>query len=330
MSTLRREWRLVAILAAFCCSCAGFQSSQRTLAELGPDETLPPFWHIEGRGGANLYLLGSIHIGPAAGWLYPPAIERAFTDADALVVEFNPEELSEAALAQMIRRYGQLPPGTFLRNELSAETWNLLQARLKTSGLRISTVNRMRPWLLSELLILEKIGHSGYIAEGGVEAAFVARAGQRSIVSLESAQMQIAALANLPMATQEIALIDVLKQQARGENELKSMIDAWRVSDERALEKYVFQNLTENQAFTPFFQTMIFQRNQRMRAQLEVLLNAEQHADEDVFVTIGVAHLIGDRGICAELEARGYDVKHISPKRLRMLSDKESSVAVHP
>jgi len=331
MGTRQRDGRLLTLLVVIvCCSCAGLQNPQKILAELGPDETLPLFWHVEGHAGANLYLLGSIHVGPRAGWEYPGAVEQAFDNAHALVVEFNPEEISESGLEQMIRRYGQLPPGRSLRNELSAETWDLVKTRLRSSAVGIAAASRMRPWLLSELLILEEIGRSGYIAEGGVEASFVARAGRRSIVSLESAHMQVAGLANLPMATQELALLDVLKQQEHSQNHLKEMIDAWRVGDEKSLERYVFRTLDQDQAFTPFFQTMIFQRNHRMRAQLEVLLNAEHHAGENVFVTIGIAHLIGDRGICAALEAQGYRVKRIDRDALRIKGGEEHSLAVHP
>ena len=330
MGRRQLEWRLLAILVAVCCSCAGFQNPQRILSELGPDETLPPFWHVEGQGGTNLYLLGSIHLGPRGGWQYPEAVEQAFANAHALVVEFNPEELSQEAVAQMIRRYGRLPHGRNLRSTLSPETWDLLKTRLRTSGLRIAAVNRMRPWLLSELLTLEDISRSGYVAEGGVEVAFVARAGQRSIVSLESARFQMASMASLPMETQELALLDVLRQQDQNQKHLLQLVDAWRAGDERSLERYAFQNLAEDEAFTPFFEVMIFQRNRRMRAQLEVLLNAEQHAGENVFVTIGVVHLIGDRGICAELEAAGYRVKRIAHDTLGFPVGDEDSIAAHP
>ena len=156
MGTRQRDGRLLTLLVVIvCCSCAGLQNPQKILAELGPDETLPLFWHVEGHAGANLYLLGSIHVGPRAGWEYPGAVEQAFDNAHALVVEFNPEEISESGLEQMIRRYGQLPPGRSLRNELSAETWDLVKTRLRSSAVGIAAASRMRP--CASLAVLHSI-----------------------------------------------------------------------------------------------------------------------------------------------------------------------------
>ena len=61
-----------------------------------------------------------------------------------------------------------------------------------------------------------------------------------------------------------------------------------------------------------------------------MLLKAKQHAGETVFVSLGVAHLIGAKGICQNLIDAGYDVTRIEGNALPATQDKEPSFAVHP
>ena len=330
MSIARPAAWITVLLSISLLGCASFSGSRHSLDGLDARDVRPLFWHIEGHGGANLYVLGSIHVGPRRGWIYPPSVLKAFQDAQALVVETDPQEVSPDIISQMIQIYGQLPPGTYLRSLLSDHAWDLLMRQLQNSSLRITTVNRMRPWLLSELLTLEEIRKAGYVAQGGVEASFVAKAGNRSIVPLESAQLQIVKLANLPFAVQEMALLDTLQQADRNPHYLKQLVEAWRSGDEKELEHLIFENLENDQAMEPYFEVMLFQRNRAMQAQLEVLLNARQHAGENVFVSLGVAHLVGGEGICQHLEDNGYSVTRIKGNALPEKKPKEVPLAVHP
>ena len=328
-ATKARVW-ITVLLSISVLGCASLSGSRHSLAGLDARDVRPLFWHIEGHGGANLYVLGSIHVGPRRGWIYPASVLEAFQDAQALVVETDPQEVSPDVISQMIQIYGQLPPGTYLRSLLSDHAWDLLMRQLQNSSLRITTVNRMRPWLLSELLTLEEIRKAGYIAQGGVEASFVAKAGNRSIVPLESAQLQIVKLANLPFAVQEMALLDTLEQANRHPDYLEQLVEAWRSGDEKKLEDLIFETLDKDQTMQPYFEVMLFQRNRAMQAQLEVLLNARQHAGESVFVSLGVAHLVGVEGICQQLEENGYNVTRIKGNALPEKKPTEVSLAVHP
>ena len=337
IKTVQRSgrWSLLILCVVTLCHCASLRNPQNILNDLGPRETRPLFWHVEGHEGTDLYIIGSIPLAPRKGWEYPAQVEAAFKQAQALVVEVDPNELSQPLLAQMIQVYGQLPPGQYLRNLLEPQTWSLLASELKESRLRVSAVNRMRPWLLSELLVLEQIRKSGYLAQGGAESYFIARAGQRSIVPLESIQMQMASLANLPLHTQQLALLDTLRRSQKVPSEMQELVNAWRAGDEKGLEQLTFQTLDHDEAFVPFFETMVFQRNNRMQAQLEVLLNAKQHSGESVFVSIDVAHLIGKRGICQGLRKKGYQVTQIHgdewPSFLAAAAPvKESPLGIHP
>ena len=319
----------VLILVPVLQGCASLGNPQAVLAELGPRETLPLAWRISGGAGASLYVLGGIHLGPPGGWEYPPGLLAALDSSSAVVVEVNVHEMEEDTIQHMVGHYGHLPPGHTLRRSLSPETWTLLQERIRGSSIPLPAANRMQPWLLSNLLIMEAIRRQHYFGDQGTEEEFIRLAGSRSVVALESATQQISFLGMLPRNTQELYLIDTLKHYDQTGHYLDLYIDAWRSGDEKALERLTFESYAD-EAFAPFFDTIIFDRSERMGKQLKVLLDADQHTGESVFVVIGAAHMVGRRSVGAILDAQGYEVNRVSRSELRRTPTPGEAVAVHP
>ncbi len=310
--------------------CAYLGNPQAVLNELGPREGLPAAWEISGGGGASLYVLGAIHMGPAPGWEYPPGIDAAFDKANALVVEVNVAETPGQTIRSLIGHYGRLPPGQSLQRSLSPSAWSLLNEKLAGSGIPMSEANQLRPWLLSNLIIMRAVGRRDYYPEQGSEEAFIRRAGSRSIVPLESPSQQIAFLGTLSKRVQELYLVDTLNHYGDLGDYVDLYVDAWRSGDERALEKLIFDDFGQEEVFAPFFDAIIFKRNERMGKQLKVLLDAKQHAGESVFVVLGIAHLVGDKSIIADLEHEGYVVRRVTRPELREVPTDGDSVALHP
>jgi hypothetical protein len=310
--------------------CASLGNPQAVLDELGPRQTLPLAWRISGGTGASLYVLGSIHLGPARGWEYPPGIIGALEDSNALVVEVNVNELPSETIQQLIGHYGHLPRGRSLRRTLSPGTWALIEASLAESSIPLRAANRLQPWLLSNLIIMEAIRRENYFADRGTEDEFIRLAGARSIVPLETAAEQIAFLGTLPRAIQELYLVDTLKHYDETGHFVNLYVNAWRSGDEKVLEKLVFDSYFEDPSFAPFFESIIFDRNERMSKQLKVFLDADQHAGESVFVVLGVAHMIGERSIRETLAAQGYRIQRVTRSELRRVYKSGDAVADHP
>ena len=310
--------------------CASFRNPQAILAELGPREALPLAWQISGGGGANLYVLGSIHLGPAGGWHYPTGIMDALKDSSALVVEVNVQEIDSGTIQHLIDHYGHMPPGHSLKRHVSPATWELLEHRLAHSSIPLRTANRLRPWLLSNLLIMEAIRRQHYSPDQGTEEEFIRLAGSRSVLPLESAAEQISFLGSLPRRVQELYLIDTLEHYDEAGDFVDLYVNAWRAGDEKALDRLIFESYRKDPSFKPFFDSIIFERNRRMGRQLKVLLEAKQHAGESVFVVLGVAHMVGDQSIGRRFAADGYQVHRVTRAELRSPLVAGESIAVHP
>jgi uncharacterized protein YbaP (TraB family) len=129
---------------------------------------------------------------------------------------------------------------------------------------------------------------------------------------------------------QELYLIDTLKHYDETGHFVDLYVNAWRAGDEKALDELIFDSYRKDKSFKPFFDSIIFDRNKRMGRQLKVLLEAQQHAGESVFVVLGVAHMIGDQSIAQRFAAEGYLVHRVTRAELRAPPTPGEAIAVHP
>jgi uncharacterized protein YbaP (TraB family) len=298
--------------------------------QLERNEAMPRFWHASGSTGADLYLLGSIHLGPVNGWRYPLQIDEAFARSSALVVELDPRNVTPLVQQALVARYGMLTPSESLSDYLSTETLALLDQHLAKSRLPRAAILRMQPWMVGNMLVVEAGQRAGYTPRGGVDQGFLDRSGERSIVPLETAEYQMALMAGLSREVQELALLDTLNRFDSIEDYLTTMVRAWQVGDDKALEKLLFESQGDREGLEPFLEQLIYRRNHEMSARLAVLLRAEQHAGESVFVVIGAGHLIGKRGVRKLLESEGFKIEEVeldSPRRIELAGDDR---AIHP
>ena len=287
------------------------------LADLNPNETRPLFWRIESGRGADLYILSDPNAGgPPGGWSYPPAIVQAFESAQALVVQVDPDELAGDQTQALIAAYGPLPPGQSLQKELPADFWAKLKPQLERAGLPIPYVDRMQPWLVELLLQVEAMRRLGFSPRNGVNESFIAQIGDRSIIGLESVKFQISLLIRIPLKVQSEGLRHTLTHFENFEDEVQSVVQAWRRGDEQLLAQLFSIDGSADPSEKTFLEVFTFRRSQSMAEQLGVLLEAEQHEGERVFVVMDIQFLLGKQGIPALLQKKGYAVKLYSPSAL--------------
>ena len=311
--------------------CAYLGNPQAVLEEMAPNEALPPVWKISGGEGAELYILGAIEMGPSLGWDYPPGLVAAFGKSSALVVEVNVHESGPESVQQLIGHFGRLPGGQTLQGTLPPTVWQLLKTTLSTTRISLSDANRLRPWLLSNLIIAEKIRVQGYYPERGSAEDFIRRSGNRSIVPLESSVQQISFLGTLPRNVQELYLLETLRHFGDPRDDyVDRYVNAWRAGDERALEDLIFEDFGEPDVFDPFFEVMIYDRSEWIGKELKVLLEAAQHSGESVFVVLGASYTIGERGVAATFKEQGYRVERLKRSELRRAPVVEEDDALHP
>lgn len=272
-------------------------------------ESQPASWQVEGPFGGELFLLGSIHVGPKEGWTLPPEAMARFEAADALLVEVdmrggNPEEQDAAVM-----RHAFLPPGESVKDHLSPDTYARLERYITRQGRNMVNVHPWKPWMLATMVLLEELQRLGYPTEAGVDLDLMQRAGEsKAVIGLETTEEQLRLLGGLSRENQELMLKDTLLQLDDIEAHFLALKEAWRTGDVDALEALLFAELKRNPELTPFYEAVIFERNETMCERMARRIEPETK----LFAVVGAAHLVGERGIPACLEARGNRVERTS------------------
>ncbi len=311
---------LVALMAAAPLGCASDGKAKSPPAGPGPDalalkEALgagpvpadPLFWRVTPDGGATLYLLGSIHFGPPAGWQLSGPVVDAFNGSGTLVVEADDRGIDQNQMQSIIIRHALNPPGSTLRDMVSVETYGKLEAYLRARGESVDTMQPFRPWMVATVLTMSTVNELGFSAETGVDRTLLGNAGEREVIPLETIESQLEIFSRLSPQLDALFLKDTLDQLGEAGTMLLDMAQDWRVGDEPGLAELLSESLDSGGELAELHDSLIVERNKAMTRALAALARDPNRAGQDVFVVVGAAHFVGEANIRQMLE-RDYDL----------------------
>lgn len=266
-------------------------------------------YRISHRGNTS-YLFGTVHVGQAAFYPLEPQVTRALSAADKLVLEVDIRNMT--ALQQAVMRHGIYPDGQTIGQHLSPGSLKKLKQALKAADIPFGNVTKMKPWMVTNLLIVQEMARAGYPAEQGIEQYFlsVAKNEKKLVQQLETADYQLSLFNGLSDKQQEEYLQENLAQLADGSAIKKglALIRAWQHADNKALEAALLEMQSEESTSAKFLQRVLLdERNPNMANKIETLLKT----DKRTFVAVGALHLIGDKGVPELLLQRGYKVQKL-------------------
>ncbi|MFJ7567313.1 TraB/GumN family protein [Herminiimonas sp. NPDC097707] len=261
-------------------------------------------------GGNVSYLFGTIHVGQTAFYPLEPQVTRALSDAKKLVIEVDIRDTEAMRLA--ILRHGIYPDGQTVNRHLSADGSAQLRQALQRAGIPFESIARMKPWMITNLLLIQEMARHGFPTEQGIEKYFISIAQEQNkpIQELETADYQLSLFDSMTDAEQEEYLKENLAELANGEAMKKALalIAAWQNADARGLENSLLEMQKGATASDRFLQQVLLdQRNPNMANKVEALLKTDKMS----FVAVGALHLLGDKGVPSLLQKRGYEVKRI-------------------
>lgn len=259
-------------------------------------------WSMKGRRN-TLYLLGSIHFLPTDEPL-PAAIEAAYHQADALVMEIDMDDLDAHDTQQALLELGLLPPGRSLQEQLGPQAHAAVAAAARELGLDPVLLNPLRPWMAAMTLIQQHFARRGLDARAGIEQRLTtwARRDRKPIEGLETLQQQLGYLADLPETQQVEFLMYSVEDFERVDRDLDELLSAWRQGDLQTLERLLAEGF---EAYPDLYRPLTIERNHRWLPNIEALLESEQ----DYLVVVGTLHLVGPDSVVALLRSKGYAVR---------------------
>jgi uncharacterized protein YbaP (TraB family) len=297
---LRAPWLALAF------ACAGAPLREPPAPECAPDSAgVPLAYELHAPDGSQAFLQGSMHLvrgGPPA---LHPRVEAGLRDAELLVLEIDPKESKPEHIAEALIELAMLPPGQRLRDVVSAETWQRLEARAAQAGTSLAPLEVFEPWVVALTLIVGSLTQVGFQPQAGTEQVALAAALDKQTLGLESAHEQLALFDSLSPADQEEMLRGALEGSPNSISHLDAIANAWRCGDAAGVEAAIQTEMRANPRLAGFYDAAIFGRNAGMAEGIADILQQEGGA----FVVVGAAHLVGARGIPALLEQAGFRVE---------------------
>lgn len=264
----------------------------------------PALWAIKDKD-STIYLFGTVHVlKPTTPWR-SPKIDKAFRDADDVVMEIEQPEDPATTRALMLK-YG-LDPAAPLSTKLKPESYAKLQAAAQGMGFPPQALEPMRPWLAALTVSLTPLLKAGYDPESGVEKLLTAqaKAAGKPIAAFETMEQQVRFFADMT-PVQEAQLLDsTLDEVDDGPAKIDALVAAWAAGDQDELKR---QMVDEMQADYPdVYKLLLVDRNQDWANQLKTRLAGSGVS----FVAVGAGHLAGPDSLQAQLAKLGIKAERV-------------------
>lgn len=257
-------------------------------------------------GKATVYLLGSIHFMKKDSYPLNRKIESAFDGSGSLVVEANVNDIGRLDIFKLTEGAFYLN-GDTLEKHVSRETLELVKRETAALGLPFEIINLQRPWFLAMSLTSLELVKSGYDPALGIDMHFLAKAGGKTIIELESLDYQIGLFSNFSDREQELFLLHTLKEIKQLSKETDAIVNTWKEGNAGAIEALLSKSIGGNPQMAGIHEKILFERNRNMADRIQDFLKT----DRTYFVVVGAGHLIGNKGIIELLKKKGYSIEQL-------------------
>jgi uncharacterized protein YbaP (TraB family) len=263
-------------------------------------------WRVQSKTN-TVYVLGSIHYLKKEMYPLDEKIEKAFDQADILVVEANINDTGKVDTQKLVESALYLDDET-LEKHVSAQTYGLVKKELERLGVPLELIGKQKPWFLALTLASLEIVKLGFDPNYGIDRYFLSKAGgNKRILELESFDYQIGLFSKLSEKDQELFLLYMLKDIKVLEQVLDRLIQAWTSGDTKEMESIITKSVSEDMRLSPIYDKFIYERNKNMASKIEDYLKTK----ETYFVIVGAGHLVGNQGIIEILKGKGFLIEQL-------------------
>ena len=268
----------------------------------------PLLWKVSDADN-SVYLLGSFHLLRQDDYPLPKEVDAAFDDAESLLFEVDPREMTAPETATTIQKYAAYDAGKSLSTVLPKPTLDKLGNLLSLTGGSVQMLEQSEPWMVSLSLVLGITNAMGFKAELGLDRHLMERAAKagKPAGGLETIEDQMKAMDSAPYAEQADGLDEFLDDPKKAIRQLQDMHGWWRAGDVAKLDSEMRAEMAKK---TPeSYRLLDVDRNNAWLPKVEARLK-DSKAD-DTLVVVGTLHLLGDDGLVEKLRAKGYAVERV-------------------
>jgi uncharacterized protein YbaP (TraB family) len=261
-------------------------------------------WRIS-RDGRHSYLYGSIHVGKLE-WAFPgPQVRKALLAVDTVALEIDVGDPQMAARMQ-------LPAGSAAPT-LTPALRERLARQADAACIPRAALASLHPVLQAVTLSVLAARWQGL--DPGYAQEFVlsglARSAQRRVVSLESPELQLAALIPPDAAGAERLVAEMVEQIEQGSTQrvIGRLAAAWERGDLAEIGDYErWCDCVASADDRAQLRRLNDDRNPALADGIEAL----HRGGRSVFAAVGALHMTGDKALPALLAQRGFSVERLT------------------
>lgn len=265
----------------------------------------PAAWRMTGSDGAEVTLLGSMHVLRPSDHPLPASVDGLIERSQVIVMEIDLDDV-DAAKQQLIVQTAMLPQGKVLADVLDADVYRLVAQRMGELGVDVKALEHFEPWFLSITVLDLGMRKLGFQPDRGVEQYVLGRARTegKEIVGLETLEFQIGLFDALPPEQQQAMLEQTLAELDDGVAVLAKMVTAWRAGELESLSAELLEDFGD---FPGLYEKLVTNRNNAWVPTLErMLTDGHRH-----LVVVGALHLVGPDSVVDLLKKRGHQVERL-------------------
>jgi uncharacterized protein YbaP (TraB family) len=294
------------VICLVICLAALWASINTVYAQAGAQQKKAFLWSLK-TDKATIYLLGSFHLLKSDAYPLDKDIEAAYRDCQRVVFETDIDAANDPAFQARMLTQGLYPEGQTLEQNISKETYSLLEKKLTEVGLTLDQVNRFKPWRCALTVAALKLKRMGFDPQYGIDGYFFNKAKKdgKEKLFLESLDSQIALFSELGGNQAEAFLRQTLKDLEVVETMLPDMVGAWETGDAARLESIMTTSFKD---YPDIYDRFIVQRNRAWAGTIEQLLAQ----GGTTLVVVGAGHLVGPENVLQLLKNKGYNMEQIT------------------
>lgn len=269
------------------------------------ESATPAIWKVSD-ADSNIWLFGSVHVLEEGTHWKTDILQHALDHADLYYYEVPIDDPQVAVkLLGIFTTKGANTDGKQLTDYLNDEQDKLLADALAELGLPLAGLQPMKPWAAALTIVPLQLQKAGYRADAGVELKLLAQTANDKERFFETVEQQLGFFIGLDEEQSVAFLVSSLEDIEEGSELLDKLVDAWAAGDVDAMETLI--NETMKKESPEVYEILLVNRNKAWAEQIADLMGG----DEDILVTVGAGHLLGDKGVPSLLKAAGFDVERV-------------------
>ncbi|HEU4779123.1 MAG TPA: TraB/GumN family protein [Steroidobacteraceae bacterium] len=257
-------------------------------------------WSMKGERN-TVYLAGSVHALPEGNSQFPEPLDRAYREAEVIVLEVDLEEMNPLDAVEFITTNGTLPADKTLKDVVGEKSYERIRALATSLEVPEIVIAKLEPWAAALILTQYALTKTGFDANLGIDMQITerARVDGKPVEGLETVIDQLSVFDDRSFEEQTRFLLDSADDAPNLKSDLQKLIAAWRSGDLRALEK---EFIHERAKSPELYDALLGVRNRKWLPKIEALLKEER----DYLVVVGALHFVGRDGLLALLRSNGH------------------------